>query len=322
MTEYVVAVTDYGFPDLTPEREVLEPLGFRFVTGQCKTSEDVLELCRDADAVLTQWAPMTNEVIAGLERCRLIVRYGIGVDNVDLEAAKRQSIPVANVPDYAIDEVADHAVTLLLSSVRKVPQVVSRVRNGIWEIAPCRPIIGLQGRTVGLAGFGNIARAVAKRLQAFGLHVIAFDPFVQDDVYASLGVGKVEWDELLERSDFLSVHLPLTATTKHLLNLEAFQKMKNTAYIVNTSRGGVISTNDLVTALQEGLIAGAALDVLEEEPIVVGHPLLALEQCLITSHCAWYSESSLSRLQHFAALEIKRMFSGEQPKHIVNGVGR
>lgn len=317
---YRVAVTDYGFPNLDQERSVLEPLGFEFVTGQCKTPAEVAELCKDADAILTQWSPVTAEAIDALEKCKVIVRYGIGVDNVDLEAAKARGIPVANVPDYAIDEVADHALSLLLSIVRKIPQVAQQVRNGTWQIAPCRPIIGLQGRTIGVAGFGNIARAVVKRAQAFGIQAIGYDPFVPDEVFAAHGAKKATWDELLAESDFISVHMPLTPETKHSFNKDAFRKMKPTSFLVNTSRGGTVDTDALVEALQAGDIAGAALDVLEREPIEHGHPLLGMDQCIITSHCAWYSEQSLLRLQEYAALEIKRLFTEGQLKHVVNGV--
>jgi D-3-phosphoglycerate dehydrogenase len=320
MSKWIVAVTDYGFPNLDEEKKVLEPLGFEFITGQCKNPQEVLRLCRNADAILTQWSPVNAEVIAGLTQCKIIVRYGIGVDNVDLEAANEKRIPVVNVPDYAVEEVADHAMSLLLSSVRKIPQIVMNVRNGIWDIAPCKPIIGLQGKVLGLAGFGNIARAVAKRAQAFGIEVIAYDPYVKAEMFKSLEVRKVDWDILLQDSDFISVHLPLTKETKHLFNTLSFNLMKKSAFLINTSRGGIISTVDLAQALQNERIAGAGLDVLEEEPISINSELLKLENCLITSHCAWYSEASLVKLQLYSALEIKRLFEGERPLHIVNGV--
>lgn len=322
MKSYQVAVTDYGFPDLEQERSILEPLGFEFVTGQCRTGAEVAELCRDADAVLTQWAPVTAEAIASLRKCKIIVRYGIGVDNVDLEAAKQRNIPVVNVPDYAVQEVADHTLSLMLAIVRKIPQIDRQVRRGVWEISPCRPIMGLQDKVLGVAGFGNISRAVVQRAKAFGLTVIAYDPFVHESVFNSFGVEKADWQTLLSRSDIVSVHMPLTKETKHIFNAEAFRAMKNTSFLVNTSRGGTVETPALIDALQNGEIAGAALDVLEQEPIPADSPLLQMEQCLVTSHCAWYSESSLLRLQEYAALEIKRLFSGEHPLHVVNGISK
>lgn len=317
---WTVAVTDYGFPDLRPEEEVLGAIGASVVSSQCRTETEVADLCAQADAVLTQWAPVTAAAIERMERCRVIVRYGIGVDKVDLDAARARGIPVVNVPDYAIEEVADHTLALLLASVRKIPQVVTRVRQGEWNIAPCRPIIGLQGKRLGVAGFGNIARAVVKRAQAFGVEAIGYDPYVGEEAFRERGVRKVDWEELLTESDLLSVHLPLNAATRHLLGDEAFAKMKPSAFLVNTSRGGVIDSASLERAVREGRLAGAALDVLEEEPIAPDSPLLKLEQVLITSHCAWYSESSLVRLQHYAALEVKRVLEGGKPLHIVNGV--
>jgi D-3-phosphoglycerate dehydrogenase len=317
---YTVAVTDYGFPNLEPERSVLEPLGCKIVTGQCRTAEEVAELTKDADAVLTQFAPVTAPAIERMRRCRMIVRYGIGVDNVDLEAAARRGIAVVNVPDYGVQEVADHTLGLILAVVRKIPQVVQQVKRGRWDIAPLPPIFGLDGKTLGLGGFGNIARAVAKRAQSFNLQVIAHDPYAPDAWFEQWNVERVGWHELLARSDVLSLHLPLVEETRHLLNREAFARMKPTAYLINTSRGGVVETEALLEALQLGRIAGAALDVLEEEPVPADHPLLSLDHCLVTSHYAWYSEESMSRLQLYAALEIKRLMTGDQPKHIVNGV--
>lgn len=315
-----VAVTDYTYPDLAPERAILEPLGFRFVTGQCRSEREVAELCGNADAIMTQYAPITAAVISQLQSCKIIVRYGIGVDNVDIDAAAAAGIAVVNVPDYGISEVADHTFALLLSAVRKIPEIVGQVRSGIWDNAPCRPIAGLSGRTLGLAGFGNIARAVARRAMAFDLQVIACDPFVKPEIFTQYGVRRVEWPQLLQESDLLSVHLPLTPDTRHVLNETAFTRMKPHALLINTSRGAVIETDALVHALRSGTIAGAALDVLEEEPMPPAHPLLGMKQCIVTSHCAWYSEDSMIRLQQYAAMEIGRLFTGEQPRHIVNGI--
>lgn len=315
-----VVITDSGFPNVDQEKAIIESSDTALFSYQCKTETEVAQYCKDADAILTQWAPITAKVINQMVNCKVIVRYGIGVDNVDLEAARKKNIAVVNVPDYAIDEVADHTFSLLLSSVRKIPQIIQNVRQGEWNIAPCRPIMGIQGKLLGLAGFGNIAKAVAKRAQAFGMNIAAYDPFISKELMHEYGAIKMDWNELLENSDVISIHLPLNDYTKNLVNEQAFHLMKPSAYLINTSRGGIINTDALLHALMNKDIAGAAIDVIEQEPIAKDHPLLTLENCLVTSHCAWYSESSLLRLQAFAAKEVKRVLEGQSPKHIVNGV--
>lgn len=270
--------------------------------------------------ILTTSAPMTAEVIKQLQRCKMILRYGIGVDTIDLAAAAARRIPVVNIPDYGVNVVADHTVGLLLASVRKIPQVIAHVKQGGWFYPQRGPIMDLQGKVLGLAGFGNIARAVARRMQAFDMKVIAYDPYVPDEAFAERGVEKATREHLLQSSDVLSVHLPLTAQTKHWVNRDALRGMKPHAFLINTSRGGVVHTKALAEALQEGWIAGAGLDVLEEEPISLDHPLIPFPNCLITSHCAAASVESTRRLHEYAGLELARLFRGERPKHIVNGV--
>lgn len=316
--KFQVAVTDHGFPNLNIEKEMLAKTDAVIHEFQCKTEDDVIAATNHADAILTQWAPITSKVIERLDRCKIIVRYGIGVDNVDLQAAGKRGIPVVNIPDYALDEVADHAMALLLASIRKIPQVMSQIQAGVWVTNPCRPMYSLGGRTLGLAGFGNIARKVAVRAQAFGMRVAAYDPFVPNEAWAAANVSRVEWTELLRHSDFISVHLPLTDDTRQLFNRDSFQLMKNGAFLVNTSRGGVIQTDDLIEALQSGKLAGAGLDVLETEPIASNSPLLSMPSVILTSHCAWYTEDALDRLKQFAAAEIVRVLSGGSPKHVAN----
>jgi len=318
LNAYRVVVTDHGFPDLQAEEEALREVEAELTVFQCQTVREVAEAVREADAVLTQWAPITSEAIAAMERCKVIVRYGIGVDNVDLEAAGRKGIPVVNVPDYALEEVADHAMALLLALSRKLPQVGALIRDGHWQTNPCRPMRSLRGQRLGLAGFGNIARHVASRAQAFGMQVAAYDPFVKAEAFESLGVQAVDFDDLLEASDSISVHLPLNADTRHLFNDRAFSRMKPGATLINTSRGGVVHTEDLEAALAAGRLGGAGLDVLEDEPINADSPLIAMPQVLLTSHCAWYTEDALDRLKSYAAMEVVRALTGQQLKHVVN----
>jgi len=315
---YKVVVTDHGFPDLRQEERLVADAGGVVEVHQCTTPDEVIRAASQADAVLTQWAPMTREVVERLDRCKAIVRYGIGVDNVDLEAAGRKGIAVANIPDYALDEVADHTMALLLTSMRKIPQVMRQIQAGVWETNPCRPMRSLKASVLGLAGFGNIARKVATRAQAFGMNVTAYDPYVDHAVYEQFGVAPVSFETLLRDSDAISIHLPLTAETRHLINQETLARMKKGAVIVNTSRGGIVHTEALIAALQSGTLAGAGLDVLEEEPVLPDSALLKLPSVTLTSHCAWYTEEALLRLQLHAAHEVARALTGQAMKHVVN----
>jgi len=318
MSGYRVVVTDHGFPDLQAEERALCEVGAELSVNQCRTVMEVAAAVREADAVLTQWAPITAEAISAMAHCKVIVRYGIGVDNVDLEAAGKRGIPVVNVPDYALEEVADHAMALLLSLARKLSQVTEQVRAGKWQTNPCRPMRSLRGQTLGLAGFGNIARNVASRAQAFGIQVAAYDPFVPNEVFEAAGVLPVDFDRLLAVSDVISVHLPLTAETHHLFRSETFARMKPGALLINTSRGGVVHSGDLAEALAAGQLGGAGLDVLEQEPVAADSPLVSMPNVLLTSHCAWYTEDTLERLKRFAALEVVRALQGQPLKHVIN----
>jgi D-3-phosphoglycerate dehydrogenase len=313
-----VVVTDHGFPNLDGERSILEPLGATVVEAPGDGGEAFRASLTDADALLVQFASIDAATLASLERCRVIVRYGIGVDSIDLAAATRLGIPVVNVPDYALDEVADHALALLLALARKLPQAAAGVRAGAWGLGPLRPLRSLAGRTLGLAGFGAIARRVALRAQAFGMRVQAYDPYVDADAMSERGVAPVDWEALLATSDALSLHLPLTDETHHLFDAEAFAAMTPGALLVNTSRGAVVRTPDLVAALDSGAVAGAALDVLEVEPPRADEPLLAHPNAIVTAHCAWYTEEALDRLKRLAAEEVARALRGERPKHVVN----
>lgn len=315
-----VVVTDYGFPTLDPERGVLEPLGVEVVACQCQTVGDVIAAAQDADALLVQWAPVTAEVIAALpDRCRVVVRYGIGTDNVDLGAAAARGLVVCNVPDYCIDEVADHTLALALATARQIPQIDARVRAGTWKITPDAPMPAFRASTFGLVGLGRIARAVADRARAFGFRLAAYDPYADASAFADAGAEPLPLGQLLAESDLLSLHAPLTDATRHLLRAETLATMKPTARIVNTSRGGLIDTVALADALARGVVAGAALDVFEAEPLPDGHPLRSAPNALLTSHVAWFSQQSLPALQRLAAEEAARVLRGEPPRNPVRG---
>lgn len=315
---WTVVITDFNYPDLSIEEEELTRWDARVVPAQCTIPEEVLAAGRDADALISQYAPITQEVIQGLRRCKAIGRYGIGVDNIDVEAATEAGIAVINVPSYCEDEVSDHTLALLLSWARRIPHYTEEIRQGVWDWKTGRPIHRLRGLVLGLLGFGKIARLVARKAKAFGLEVIAHDPYLPDEAFAEEGVEKVEFDDLFARSDFLSIHVPLTGATRHLIDEEALAKMKPTACLINTSRGGVVDEKALIRALEQGRIAGACLDVTDPEPPSPQIPLLSMPQVLLSPHAAWYSEESQIELQRKIAQDIGRALNGLLPVGLVN----
>ncbi len=297
-----VVITDWGFPSLDPEHEILKPHGIEVEAFQCKTEDDVVRVVSGADVVMAQWAPVREKAISAMGRCRGIVRYGIGLDNIDLDVAAKKGIPVRNVPDYCLDEVADHTMALLLSLQRQVTSVFQRVKEGIWKITPPLPLPPLRQSTLGLVGFGRIARLVAFRARSFGLRIIAYDPLANPAVFAEAGVTGVSSERILAESDIVSLHCPLTPETKHFINTDTLKKMKPSSLLVNTSRGGLVETEAVVEALRQGRLAGAALDVFEQEPLPHDHVFLSLPNAIATSHNAWYSSASVEQLQRKAAL--------------------
>lgn len=310
-----IVITDYGFANLNPETAVVRGAGIELVPAQCKTAEEVANAVADADGIMVQWAPVTAEVIQSLSRCKVIVRYGIGVDNVDLAAARERGIPVCNVPDYCINEVADHTVALALAQARQLVQIDKRIRSGVWKIHPDKPMPAFTEMTFATAGYGRIARAVLDRARAFGFRVAAYDPYATP---AGDGVTSLSVDELFQKADILSLHAPLSPETKHLVNASRLAQMKPTVIVVNTARGGLVDTVALARALDAGTIAAAALDVFESEPLPDDHPLRKCSNALLTSHLAWFSESSVPKLQQLAAEEAVRGLQGKPLRNQVN----
>ncbi|GEL77728.1 C-terminal binding protein [Tenuibacillus multivorans] len=318
MSQFNVVVTDYNYHTFEPEKEVLKQMGIELRLEQCRTEEDVMNKCQDADALLNQYAPISRRVIESLDNLKVISRYGVGFNTIDLDAATENGVVVGNVTDYCLDEVSDHAMALLLSSVRKITQLNQAVKSGNWDYKVAVPIYRLRGRTLGLVGFGNIPQTLTKKAQAFGLNVIAYDPFVPQSVAEEMAISLVSIDELYEQSDYVSVHLPLNDQTEKLISYAAFTKMKKDAFIINTSRGPVIDKQALIQALQKGEIAGAGLDVLEVEPIESGNPLLNMDQVILNPHSAFYSVESEVDLKRKAAQNIVDVLSGKLPNYIVN----
>lgn len=276
------------------------------------------EITADCDVLVTQYADINREVIENLAHCRMIIRYAIGVDNIDLAAASERGIPVVNVPDYGIDEVSTYAVTLLLCAARKIPQTIDMIRRAEWNYAITKPMYRTAGKTVGLIGFGRIPRAVAKKLSGFDMQILAYDPFVSEESAKELGVKLVSFEELVCQSDYISVHCPLTAQTHHIVNEDVLRAMKKTAFLINTSRGATVDTEALYHACRDGEIAGAAIDVTEQEPLPAGSPLRTLNNLIITPHIAWYTEEAIATLKEKLAQEIIRVYEGGQPVNIVN----
>ena len=314
----IVPITDYVFPNLDPEKKILGPLGVDLRPAQCKTAEEVLAHVQGANALLVCYAPVPAKVINRLSGCRLIARYGIGVDNVDVRAATAAGIVVTNVPDYCVDEVSDHTMALVLALARKVPLSDRRVRSGTWSVPGLAPIHRLRGRVLGLVGFGKIPRAVAPKAQAFGLQVIAHDPYVSPETAAGLGVRLVSLADLLSESDVVSLHAPLTDETRNLINAATIKTMKPGAFLVNTSRGPMVNVSDLADALKTGRLGGAALDVLPQEPPPADSPLAGLDNVILTPHSAWSSVEAVTELQTKAAEEVARALTGQRPRSPVN----
>ncbi|MDC0678843.1 C-terminal binding protein [Sorangium atrum] len=319
-----VVVLDYDFGDIDVERSLLEPAGFEVVAAQCKTEEDVAAAAHDAVGVLTQYAEVKERAISGLRRCRVIARYGTGVDTVDVAAATRRGIRVTNAPnDWCADEVADHAVALLLTLARKLPAYDRATRRGSWSWQDGRPIHRIRGATLGLLSFGAIARGISARMASFGARIMTHDPFLDPDEIRAAGAAPVPFGELLERSDYLVLQAPLTTETRGLIGERELRRMKPTAILVNTARGPIIDDSALYRALKEGWIAGAGLDDIAEEPAKrrdwkPTSPLLSLDNVVITPHAAYYSDESIEFVRRFAANEIVRVLSGQEPMSPVN----
>lgn len=313
-----VCITDHGFPNVDQEKAILFEAGASLEIAQCKTAEEVIAACAGADALIVQWAPITRAVIESLPACKVILRYGIGVDNVDLAAAGEHGIPVCNVPDYCIDEVADHTLALALSLARQLPQTDAAVRSGVWKITPPSSFPAFREMIFATAGFGRIARAVLERAKPFGFQLAAYDPFVSAAEFAAAGVRQLSVEEIFSEPGILSLNLPLNSETSHFVNESTLRAMKKGAVLINTARGGLINTKALAAALRQGVIAGAGIDVFEAEPLEADHPLRSAPNTILTSHTAWYSGGSVPELQRKVAEEVVRGLSGAPLRNVVN----
>lgn len=315
-----VVLTDYAYDTLQPFIDVYRAANVEFIPLQCKTREEIMAATKDADAVMTHYDQIDSEVIHNMQNCKIIIRSAVGIENIDVEAATACKIPVANVPDYCIEEVSDYALLLLLACAKKFCILEHAVQNGQWDYSITKPAYSVHGKTLGLIGCGNIAQAVARKAKAFDLRVIGSDPFFADKGIAPAGIELVTQEEVLKQSDFVSLHAPLNKYTHHMINATTLGLMKKGAILINTARGPLVEGKALKEAILSGALMGAGLDVLEEEPIRKDNPLLGLDNVILTPHCAWYSEGSMHKLLESAAEEVVRALQGERLKHQVNKI--
>lgn len=320
-----VVITDYDYGNVDVEQEIIEAAGIELVAAQCKSEDETIEAARGAAAVITQYARVGAKAVEALYDLRLIARYGTGVDIVDVEAATARNILVTNVPNYCVDEVADHALALLLATARKLREYDRATRAGVWEWQSGRPVYRIRGRTMGLLSFGTIARAIARRAKGFGVNLIAYDPYAAREVFEELGTRPVSFEELIEESDYLMIQAPLTSETRGRIGETELRQMKPGAILINTARGPIVDNKALYRALKNGWIAGAGTDDVEEEPAKIrnwkpDNPLFTLDNIYITPHAAYYSEESIATARKFASEEVVRVLSGRRPLSPVNNV--
>ena len=309
-----VVITDCDHGDIEEEKRIFGQMGAELSWLQLKTEEDLIRECKDAEGLLIQYAPLTRKVLGQLPRCKVLSRYGVGVDSIDLKAATDFGIIVANVPDYCVDEVAIQAVTLFMALIRKTVFFDQKVRAGHWDFTEGGPIHRIRGKTMGLVGCGKIGMEVAKMASTLGMQVLAFDPYIQK----AEGIRLVDLATLLEESDFISIHCPLNESTRHLIGEKAFLQMKKRPLIVNTSRGPIIDGTALIEALKGGLISGAGLDVLEKEPLDPQSPMLKMENVIFSPHMGFYSEESIRELNRRTAENVADVLLGKWPRSVVN----
>lgn len=312
---YQVIITDCDHGSIEEEREEFRRIGAELILAQVREEEEIIQTCKEADGLIIQYAPLTKRVIEALPYCKVISRYGVGVDSVDLQAATDYGIIVANVPDYCTDEVSNHTIAMLLSLLRKTVFFDKRVKENKWDFRLGMPIHRLQGKILGLIGCGRIGLEVAKKISVFGVKVIAFDPYLQR---VGEGIELTDLDTLLKKSDFISIHCPLNESTRHLIGEREFKKMQRKPILINTSRGAIIDEKALIHALEQGLVSGAGLDVLENEPPDIQNPLLKMENVILSPHVGFYSEESIRELKRRTAENVSAVLTGVWPKSIVN----
>ena len=316
-SKFKVLITDPYHQNFHIEKEILAEINAEIIIGHCKTEEDVIKICSNIDGILVSYIPIGKKVIENLHKCKVIVKYAVGIDNIDLEAATLKKIFVANVPRYCVEEVSTHTVALLLNLIRKISKYDQSVKRGCWDPLAGDPIFRLENRLLGIIGFGNIGKRVAEKFRPFKLSIIVYDPLLNDKIISKYGAKKVELETLLHQSDYISLHCPLNKHTKHLIDFKEIEIMKKGVFIINTSRGEIVNQKALYKALQDGKIAGAALDVLEKDPPSL-IDIINADNIIYTPHVAWNSVEAETELRKSAAQEVKRVLEGGRPLNLIN----
>ena len=310
-----VVITDCDHGSIEEEKEEFGRIGAELILAQVKEEKDLIRACKEADGLINQYSLLTRNVLEQLPKCKVLARYGVGVDSIDLKAATDLGIIVANVPDYCMDEVSNQTIAMILTLIRKTAFFDQKVKSNQWDFHLGIPIYRIHGKTLGLIGCGKIGLEVAKKISAFGVKVIAFDPYLQK---AGEGVELTDFDSVLKKSDFISVHCPLNDSTRHLMGARAFEKTEKKPILINTSRGPIVDEKALIQALKEGRISGAGLDVLEKEPPDPQNPLLKMENVVLSPHVSFYSEESISELKRRTAKNVADVLMGKWPGSVVN----
>ena len=322
MSPLKIVVTDYIEPDLEWEAQEMARRGLEFVAHQLKfaPAQDVIGATRDADVVIVNMVPITPEIIARWEKCRLVIRHGVGYDNVSVAALEKAGIPLCYIPDYCSEEVAEQAIALILACGRRL-ETSRRVLDassarGSWNFNDVVPIYRMAGQTLGIIGCGRIGSLVYRKLQSFGFKFLICDPYLTEERKRELGIEVVDQEMVFRKSDFVTIHTPLTSETRHLVNARTLAMMAPTAYLINTARGPMVDAQALAEALKNGVIAGAGIDVYDIEPPPPDYPLFGLPNAILTPHLAWYSEDSDRRIRDLIMTEIDRFLAGQPPRFI------
>ncbi|WP_186669184.1 C-terminal binding protein [Sporosarcina sp. BP05] len=320
---FKITLIDHEWDDLKIEQECIQkrtkknaPIEFQVL--QSRNKDHIIDAIKDSDALLVMYADIDEEIQKAAKKAKIISRYGIGVNMIDVDSASRLGIMVANVNDYCVDEVSDHALSFILSSARRLFTYHEQTKKGDWDFKKASIPLRASNALVGLVGFGKIPARLAEKLNAIGYQVISYDPFIDKVTMEKASVKKVDLSELLASSDFISVHVPLIEKTRHLISTNEFNLMKETAFLINTARGPIIDEEALIVALKDGQISGCALDVTETEPLPHDHILRRLDQVILTPHAAWYSDKAFVEIREKAILNILDVYDGKEPKYLVN----